>query len=169
MWATDIAEKRPISCNFGKGGLLKPIRGLVLHVTNGTGRTPYNWFCNSKAKASSHFGNPKHGRLEQYVDTDDAAWAQGRGNYHWLSVENTGLIGESLTPSQVANLARLMRWLHDEEGIPFALADNPAGHGLGYHSMGGKHWGHQYCPGTPVIAQRQLILWFAEYRETTSG
>lgn len=158
MWLTDIAIKRPISRNFSKGGMIRPVHGLVLHIQEGTENGTFRWFNDPKAKASSHFGNPKHGRLEQFASTHDTAWTQKAGNHHWISVENEGKHGDSLTISQVENLAALMNWLHDHEGVPLALADNPAAFGLGYHSMGGKAWGHHQCPGKPIIHQRSIIL-----------
>jgi len=163
MWATDIAVKHPIQHNFTKGGLHRPIHGLVLHIQEGTEKGTYSWFNNPQAKASSHFGNPKHGPLEQFVDTDNMAWTQKAGNHDWLSVENEGKHGDSLTFTQIENVANLMNWLGNKEGVPLLLADNPVGFGLGYHSMGGKAWGHLQCPGNPIIQQRSLILavaWF---------
>src|ERR1700694_2853315 len=87
MWLTEIAVKHPISCNFTKNGIVRPIRGLVLHIQEGTEKGTYSWFNSKEAKASSHFGNPKIGKLEQFVDTDDMAWTQKDGNPYWLSVE----------------------------------------------------------------------------------
>jgi hypothetical protein len=158
MWLTEIADKRPISHNFTKGGLVKPVHGLVLHIQEGTEEGTFSWFNSTKSKASSHFGNPKHGRLEQFVDTDDMAWTQKAGNTQWLSVENEGKAGDMLTGSQVLNVAKLMVWMNANLKVPLVLADNPAAFGLGYHSMGGKAWGHLACPGAPIIGQRTMIV-----------
>jgi hypothetical protein len=122
-------------------------------------------------ESSAHFGNPKNGMLEQFVDTDDQAFAQGPGNSTWLSVENEGMPGDALTINQVNNLAQLMAYLNFNEGIPLAEANGPSGSGLGYHSMGGASWGHPQCPGDAVISQRSTILEIAknllEGRKTT--
>lgn len=159
MWLEDIAVKRPISHNFNTGGMIRPFHGLVLHIQQGTEEGTFSWFNQSRAKVSAHFGNPKHGDLEQFVDIDDVAWAQMAGNRHWISVENEGKSGQSLTPSQISNLADLLGWLHWNEDVPLQLADNPSGLGLGYHAMGGKAWGgHMQCPGKPIISQRLLII-----------
>ncbi len=155
---TEIALKHPISHNFSKGGLHRPIHGLVLHIQEGTEKGTYSWFNNPESKASSHFGNPKHGRLEQFVDTNNMAWTQRSGNHNWISIENEGKHGDSLTPTQIDNVAALMYWLHENERVPLKLANSPEDFGLGYHSMGGKAWGHQQCPGTPIIKQRPLII-----------
>lgn len=158
MWLTDVAVKRPISCNFTKKGIVRPIHGLVLHIQEGSEKGTYSWFNNKEAKASSHFGNPKAGKLEQFVDTDDMAWTQKAGNPYWLSVENEGFHGNRLNDNQVNNIVRLLLALNKLEGISLTLADSPSGYGLGYHSMGGKAWGHPQCPGKPIIEQRQTIL-----------
>jgi hypothetical protein len=159
MWLSDIAVKRPISHNFNKGGMVRPFHGLVLHIQQGTEAGTFGWFNKSGTGASAHFGNPKHGNLEQWVDIDDVAWAQVAGNHHWISVENEGWSGQSLTPSQMMNCADLLGWLHWNENVPLQLADNPGGFGLGYHAMGGKSWGnHLQCPGEPIINQRLLII-----------
>jgi hypothetical protein len=176
------AVKRRISVNFTKGGMIRPLHGIVLHIEEGTEAGTRAWFNTSKADrqaafdalwekkgkkgkpikaygSSAHFGNPKTGPLEQFVDTDDQAWAQGTGNREWISVENEGYTGNTLTPGQLNNLAQLMIWLNQTEQIPFQLADNPAGFGIGYHAMGGAAWGgHLDCPGDPIIAQRQQII-----------
>ncbi len=159
MFLETIANKRAVSANFTKGGMMRPIRGLVLHIQQGTEAGTFSWFNNSKAKVSAHFGNPKQGRLEQFVDIDDVAWAQMAGNHQWISVENEGKSGDALTESQLENLGQLLGWLHLFESVPLQLADNPAASGLGYHAMGGASWGgHSNCPGEPIIGQRMEIL-----------
>jgi hypothetical protein len=176
------ALKRQISVNFTKGGMIKPLHGLVLHIEEGTEAGTRAWF-NMTVEArqaaldaewekrgkqgdrqtayasSAHFGNPKSGSLEQFVDTNDQAWAQGTGNQQWISVENEGFSGQSLTDGQISRLAQLMIWLNQTEGVPLQLADTTIEFGLGYHSMGGNAWGgHLRCPGDKIIAQRQAII-----------
>jgi hypothetical protein len=55
------------------------------------------WFHDPSAEASSHFGVGKDGRMYQWVDTDDAAWAEMAGNSSWISIECEGHSGDSLT------------------------------------------------------------------------
>jgi N-acetylmuramoyl-L-alanine amidase len=192
-WFTE-ALKRPISHNFKTGGMIRPLHGLVLHIEEGTEAGTRGWFNMSvedrqtaldaawrkggsigpqpKAYASSaHFGNPKTGLLEQFVDTANMAYAQMAGNAQWISVENEGHTGDSLTASQINNVAALLGWLRWNEVVPLQLADNPAAFGLGYHGMGGKAWGgHDQCPGKPIINQRLLIIERAGFwRPPSSG
>ena len=161
---------------------MRPLHGLVLHIEEGTEAGTLAWFSMSVEErqavfdaawekggqkgpkltayaSSAHFGNPKSGPLDQFVDTNDQAWAQGTGNPQWISVENEGFSGNSLTQSQMSNLAQLMIWLNQTEGVPLQLADTTAGFGLGYHAMGAKPWGnHMRCPGDQIVAQRQQII-----------
>ncbi|MFL5910549.1 MAG: N-acetylmuramoyl-L-alanine amidase, partial [Gaiellaceae bacterium] len=51
------------------------VRGLVLHIQQGTEQGSEAWFKNPASQASSHFLNPKMGSLRQLVDTKDRAWA----------------------------------------------------------------------------------------------
>lgn len=180
-----FARARPIALsagNFKKGGMVSPLQGLVLHIMEGSEDGTFGWFNTKVADrqraldagwekrgrpgprpiagpSSAHFGNPKSGQLEQFVDTDDQAFAQKGGNPAWLSVENEGKSGDSLTPSQLSNLAQLMAYLNFNHGVPLKEANTPSESGLGYHGMGGGGWGgHLQCPGRPIIGQRSLIL-----------
>lgn len=135
------------------------VRGLVLHIQQGTEQGSEAWFKNPASQASSHFLNPKTGALRQLVDTKDRAWAEAAGNAHWVSIENEGYAGDSLTASQLDNAAHLLVWLHQEDGVPLVATDDPNGKGLGWHGMGGASWGgHTGCPGDPIKAQRGAII-----------
>lgn len=140
-------------------GMSHPVRGLVLHIEEGSETGTNNWFHNPGAQASAHFGNPKTGPLDQWVDTDDEAWAEMAGNREWFSVEHEGVAPCSLTPSQLENDAQLLAWLHKNFGVPLQVTDDPNGFGLGWHGMGGQAWGgHLGCPGDPIKAQRAAII-----------
>lgn len=146
--------------NMTPGGM-RSHRGLVLHIQEGSEAGTDAWFHNPSSQVSAHFGNPKSGPLDQWVDTDDRAWAEVNGNPDWISVENEGHTGDSLTPSQFENVAQLLAWLHTQYSVPLAISDTPAagtpgltGHGLGVDSWGG----HYDCPGSPILAQRPAII-----------
>lgn len=141
------------------GGLVHPLKGLVLHIQQGYEVGTNATFHNPASKASAHFGNPKKGGLDQWVDTNDKAWAQAAGNPYWISLENEGFTGDALTGSQIENAAQLLAWLHKTEGIPLQVTDNVNVGGLGWHGMGGAAWGgHVNCPGQPIKDQRQQII-----------
>src|SRR4051794_8590959 len=104
IWRGPIVNMRP-------GGMVHPVRGLVLHVEEGTESGTDGWFHNPAAQASAHFGIGKDGTLHQWVDTDDRSWAESMGNPYWWSVETEGLHSEPMTAPQVTTLGRLYAWL----------------------------------------------------------
>ncbi|MEU1805829.1 peptidoglycan-binding protein [Streptomyces sp. NPDC019937] len=151
------ATWRPVP-NCTRGGQ-ESVRGVVLHIMQGTLDGSDSWFRNSKSQASAHFGVGKDGRIFQWVDTADRAWAQAAGNRAWLSIEHEGEAGDALTEKQLAATARIVAWAHAEHGVPLQLADSPEGRGIGWHGMGGSAWGgHTGCPGNPIKAQRVAII-----------
>jgi LysM repeat protein len=152
------ATWRPISVNFTKNGQTS-VRGLVVHIMAGTLAGTDSWFRNSAARASSHFGTGKDGKLYQWVDTKDRAWAQASGNSSWLSIENEGKGGDALTSKQMDRVAQVLAWAHKVHKVPLQVATTPSGKGLGYHAMGGTAWGgHTACPGPKIVAQLPEIV-----------
>jgi hypothetical protein len=152
------ATWRPIPINHTKGGQAE-VRGVVVHIMAGTLAGTDSWFRNVKAQASSHFGTGKTGALYQWVDTADRAWAQASGNSAWLSVENEGKGGDTLTDAQLNCNAEVLAWAHKTYGVPLQVASGPSGEGLGYHAMGGSAWGgHTSCPGSKIVAQLPDIV-----------
>lgn len=128
--------------------------GVVLHVEDGSESGTKSWFFDPRSKSSAHFGNPKVGRAEQFVDTRDKAWAQGAGNPLWISIENEGH-GEALNENQLNNLAAILAEAHQIHGIPLMITDSINVPGIGWHGMGGMAWGgHPNCPGNAIRAQR---------------
>jgi hypothetical protein len=160
--------------------MVKPILGAIEHAMDGSwhGGVFYagtllgtdGWFRNPASGASSTFGTAKDGTLFQWVDTDDAAWAQADGNPYYVSIENEAVASvwaqhpnpDPLTDAQLATNGKLIRWLHEAEGMVLQLADAPGAKGLGWHGMGGSSYGgHTACPGNPIKAQRVVILQLA--------
>lgn len=162
------ASWRPLDANFSTGGIW--VQGLVLHVMEGTLEGSDSWFRRTLVPpdtgSSAHFGLAKDGRLWQWVDTGNRAWAQADGNDAYVSVELEGYVGDTPTPAQISALVRLTQWMHDHHGMPFALANKPGDRGLGYHSMGGVAWGNHPCPGPAIVAARQSILIAAQGKGT---
>jgi peptidoglycan hydrolase-like protein with peptidoglycan-binding domain len=140
------------------GGPMSSHLGLVLHVQQGNNSLA-GWFNNPAADASSTWWVAKSGTLEQYVDADVCAWAQGDGNSTYNSVETEGYDTEPLTSAQEAMLARLYTWGNQTYGWPNALSESPGVKGFGWHGMGGGDWGgHTGCPGDLRYPRRDPIL-----------
>jgi hypothetical protein len=151
------ATWRPVP-NCTTGGQ-EAVYGVVLHIMEGTLDGSDAWFRNPAAQASSHFGVGRDGRICQWVDTADRAWAQSAGNRTWLSIEHEGHSGDSLTPAQLAATGRIVAWAHTAHGVPLQPTDSVTGRGIGWHGMGGAAWGgHVNCPGDPIKAQRAAII-----------
>ncbi|MEU6925468.1 peptidoglycan-binding protein [Streptomyces sp. NPDC046631] len=148
---------RPVP-NCTKGGQ-DAVHGVVLHIMAGTLDGSDSWFRNPSSQASAHFGVGKDGRIYQWVDTADRAWAQGNGNRTWLSIEHEGQGGDSLTADQLQATASIVAWMHQTHGVKLQSTDSPSGRGIGWHGMGGTAWGgHTACPGTPIKNQRAAII-----------
>ncbi|MDN5380738.1 peptidoglycan-binding protein [Streptomyces sp. LB8] len=163
------AKWRPIPVNYTPGGQ-RSVRGVVVHIMDGSYEGTDSWFRNSKARASSHFGTSRDGELCQWVDTADRAWAQAGGNSDWLSVENEGRGGDELTTAQLDANARVLAWAHQKYDVPLKIADGPDDEGLGYHAMGGAAWGgHTSCPGSKVVKQLPEIVNRAKKIAGTGG
>ena len=140
------------------GGRMGAHLGLILHVQAGNGGLS-GWFDNPAAKASSTWWVSKAGTLEQYVDADLTAWAQGTGNGEYNSVETEGYPTEPLTAVQEASLARLYAWGVTTYRWPLVTAETPGQAGFGWHGMGGGAWGgHTGCPGDLRKNRRPAIL-----------
>lgn len=151
------AQWRPVP-NCTKGGQ-QSVRGVVLHIMQGTLDGSDSWFRNTKAQASAHFGVGIDGRIFQWVDTADRAWAQADGNRDWLSIEHEGHAGDKLTEKQLAATARIVAWMHSTHDVLLQSTDSTTGRGIGWHGMGGAAWGgHTGCPGTPIKEQRAAII-----------
>ena len=154
-WRGPIVNKTP-------GGMLSPVYGLVLHVEQGSESGTNSWFHNPTAQASSHFGNPKSGPLDEWVDTKDKAWAEAAGNPRWYSVEHEGSAPEVPTDNQIKNDAHLYAWLLEHHGVPMQTTNDINRPGLGWHGMGGDLWGgHPLCPGSGIKDARPEILTLA--------
>lgn len=134
-------------------------RLFVMHIQEGTEAGTDAWFHNAASEVSAHFGNPKTGGLDQWVDTNDRAWAEANYNSVGVSVENEGQSGDSLTTSQLENAAQLLAWVHTVHGTKLQVTNNPAGAGvIGHGQLGVAGGNHPDCPGAPILAQRQAIV-----------
>ncbi|GAA2141645.1 hypothetical protein GCM10009760_26020 [Kitasatospora kazusensis] len=150
-WRGPVPNKRP--------GAMSSHRLLVVHIEEGSESGSDSWFHNPDAQVSSHFGNPKTGRLDQWVDTDDRAWAEAAYNDVAVSVEHEGNSGDSPTPSQLENDARLLAWLHQQYGTALQVTNDPNGSGVIGHGLLGVAGGnHPDCPGNPILNARQAIV-----------
>lgn len=162
---TNLATWRGPTSNKKTGGQTE-VRGLVVHIAEGWFEGTIAWQLNPKSKISSHFIVSRTGEIAQMVDTADAAWTQRSGNGEWLSVECEGFTKdndrnpggwEKLSPAQLDAVAALLHECHRRHNVPMQTTNAATGRGLGHHSMDAD-WGHQACPGRPIIAQKPAIV-----------
>lgn len=162
---SDLATWRGPTPNRNAGGQTE-VRGLVVHIAEGWFDGTIAWQRNPDANVSSHFIVSREGEIAQMVDTADAAWTQRSGNGEWLSVECEGFTKdndrnpggwEKLSPAQLDAVARILHKMHVVYDVPLQTTSSTTGRGLGHHSMGAD-WGHQACPGRPIIAQKPAIV-----------
>lgn len=140
-------------------GAMGEIIGVVLHIQDGTQAGSIAWCKNPDSRVSAHFFAPKQGRPVQLVDTADLAWAEAAGNPYWISIENEGYSGDSLSADQIEACAQILARAHIHYGVSLQEANTPLVGGLGWHGMGGEAWGgHPDCPGEPVKDQRAGII-----------
>jgi hypothetical protein len=156
---TDIAKW--VGSTPNQGGRLGRHDGVVVHIADGTYDGTIAWQRNAAAEVSSHFIVARDGRIAQMVDTDTVAWTQKAGNSAWISIENEGRTGQTLTAAQVDANARILARAHTVYGVPLQVTGSPSRRGLGHHSMGaesGVDWGHSQCPGNPIKSQKPAIV-----------
>lgn len=144
--------------------------GLIVHVQAGN-NSPYGWFNNPTAQASSTWWVGKKGEREQYGNPDtDKFWAQAQGNPIYHSGEGEGLPSEPLTAEQVESYGVAFAFGVERYGWKPQIINAPGQSGLGWHGMGGLTWGnHPYCPGELRKAQRTAILQAALNHAAATG
>lgn len=172
----DIAPRQLSSSHHG--GKMTGHKGVVIHTASGYYEGTIDWQMKDLAKmraagespTSSHFVIGKNeGEVAQMLDTDSQSWAQRSGNKDWLSIEFAGF-SEPLTDWQMRCCARILVRVHYVYGVPIQNATSPSGSGLGHHSMGYESrvdWGHQFCPGEKIKAQKPAIINLAKQAVAT--
>lgn len=159
-WRGPISNETPNGMHDDSPAPGLQLKGVVVHIMQGSETGTDSWFHNPKAQASAHFGVCKDGHVVQWVDTHDKAWAEVNGNPENISVENEGMSGERLTDAQIVSNGKILAWVHKVHAVPIRVENaDPEGHGLKHHSLGGVAWcDHPGCPGAPIIAQKPDIV-----------
>lgn len=153
------------------GGKMSSVRGIVLHIAQGTYRGTISWQMNpnqryasggSTTTSSTWIVGRAEGEWAQMADTDIIAWCQRGGSRDWHSIELAGYAPAAPTAWQIEAAAQLLAWHHRTYGTPLQVADHPGERGLGHHSMDrewlGEEWGHDECPGAGVTAAKSAIV-----------
>ena len=146
--------------NFWPNRPGEPVRGIVVHVTEGSYESARAWITNPASSASYHFIVKRDGTAVQFVDTDAAAWANGlvvtptwpllvpgrNPNLYTLSIAYAGVGSEGPTIQQAVTIAALIRQLATQYMLPI---DNL--HVIPHNSIhGGKTCPGQRCDMTAL-------------------
>ncbi|KZM36073.1 N-acetylmuramoyl-L-alanine amidase [Oerskovia enterophila] len=140
-WHPD-AIKRPITADKGRSPLGAHNR-VNLHVAVSEAASLFGFF-NVGGQVDSHFYVRRDGTFEQYVNTDDNAFADLEGNDATISIETQGGVTnpntEPWTPAQAERLAQLYAWCAVQHRIQVKLATSSAlgepSRGLSWHRLG---------------------------------
>lgn len=137
-------------------------RMAILHVAVDDAASLWDFFAHRSGGIESHFYVRGSGKVEQYRDTGWQADANYHANDFAVSIETAGFGPGRWNKAQLAGIKRLLRWLHEAEGIPLVKATGPYGHGVGYHVQFGAPgpWTPhaKTCPGRRRISQYDSIL-----------
>lgn len=146
---------------------IKPV-GVILHVAVSEGASLYSYFNGPSNGIESHFYVRRDGTVEQYREAGFEADANYKANSFiedgvrkgFLSIETQGMANGEWTAEQLASIKALIVWAHDTYGVPFRVADNHHGPGIGYHTLF-SDWSNvpgKVCPGPDRIKQFKGVL-----------
>ena len=135
-------------------------RAVIAHSQAGHGSL-YGFFKNGTSLEST-FWISEEGKIEQYMDTEVRADANGQANTFAISIETESsvLARERWNPKQAAALVKLIDWCCTEHNIPRRQMKHKDDSGLGWHVMFGAPgpWTPsrgKTCPGPARIPQFQ--------------
>jgi hypothetical protein len=150
--------------------------GVVLHVDAGNSGSLWDYFSHDSGGIESHFFIRKDGGVEQYRDTTIEADANYHGNsfkgsdgktYGFVSVETQGYAQGEWTDQQLAEIKKLLTWMHKTHNVPLRVCPAWNAPGVGWHVMWGAPgpWTNargKVCPGPDRVKQFNNILvpWF---------
>lgn len=140
-------------------------RAIITHTAVSGAASLYGYF--SGVGDDSHFYVTPDGGLEQYVDTEQSAYANYNANSFAISIESADNKDPEHTPwnaAQLATIIRLVNWLAStHRTIARRQIESPTGSGIGWHAMWGapSYWTTKKgktCPAGPRIAQMKSTV-----------
>ena len=125
-------------------------RRVTMHIAVSTSADLYG---PNKGPGGSyaHFYNPRSARIRQHQTLNRQAAADLNGNGTTISVEHQGMPGDSMTNSQLQELAKVFAWAHVFSGVPNRIATVDNTRGLAWHRLGIDG---NLAPTTPTTARR---------------
>lgn len=84
----------------------------------------------------AHFYNPRSGAPRQHQELNRRAAADLNGSATSISVEQAGIVGDSMTDTQLTNFARIFAWAVVHCDVPNRIATVGNTTGLAWHRLG---------------------------------
>lgn len=157
------------SPNFWYGRAGQSALAIVDHIMQGTMESTNGWFKSRRSDASTHFGVARDGRIWQWVEVENTAWANGllqnpdmsvgwiaecqreniNPNTRTISIEHEGYSGKPFTEEQYQATLWLHKYLCVTYNIP-PVREQIIGH---YQLQARDRAG---CPG-PTFPWERLI------------
>lgn len=141
--------------------------GSVFHVAVSWSDSLQDYFTHSSGGVESTGYIRTDGTLEQYRDMVTQCDAQWEGNGWWHdgtfygfnSWETEGDCSTAWTDAQMHTIKRIIRWQHDEYGVPLRRCPGPFYSGYGYHCLFDA-WNHSHhsCPCPSRVKQFNDII-----------
>jgi hypothetical protein len=100
-----------------------------------------NWLRNPASRVSYHFGVDRDGRIRQWVDTRNTAWATGPVNARSIAIGCQGN-SQSFTNAQRDAVVRIIRWARGAHRSIGTVASSIGGH---------RQFMQTACPGNPMF------------------
>ena len=146
----EITKK--LSPNFSARGIYKP-EIIVLHIMQGTLDGTTSWFLSPTSQVSSTYGVSRDGRIVQFVEESNMAWANGNlrnptfklmkpgvnPNLYTISIECAGNDLAQWTEEQLQLLRDLIRDVATRNSIPI-----DRDHIIGHFEIDGVN--RPFCP-----------------------
>lgn len=115
-------------------------RAFFVHSAAVDSANVRGYFAQDKVRLESHFFVLKNGTVEQFMDTEVRADAQGQANPWAISAETEddgAPDAQPWTPPQLAALIALIGWACDTHGIPRRRLREWSDSGIGWHAQFG--------------------------------
>jgi N-acetyl-anhydromuramyl-L-alanine amidase AmpD len=126
----------------------EPIRGVVVHETEGAYASAVSWFATSRSQVSAHVVLREDGRqATQCVGWDQKAWHAVNANGHTLGLELAGRTSQPNADWQLRTAARIVAYWCHRYSIPARQADPHGYGGICRHRDLGSYGGGHGDPG----------------------
>lgn len=158
-----ITPIKQLSPNFSSRGIYKP-EIIVIHISAGTLDGMTSWFMNPVSQVSAHYGVGFGGKVMQYVEEANMAWANGNlrnptfklmkpgvnPNLYTISIENEGYNLANAPETQMKTLYELIKDVAGRYNIPI-----DRDHIIGHFEVDGVN--RPFCPSPDHAIMERVV------------